>query len=496
MSAPTQTRCALSLWWGAHSRIALEVASEQPLGTVLDDTVSYLREYLDAAGATTAEDQQSATEGAPEQLPEAPWGWRLRTPLGTFLDNALSLAEQGVRRGAELELVPASPHEEFTPRIENVSAAVAEISRREFASATVGDITRLLAMTAAGIAAAATVAALVAAYRHPHWATVGVAAGAGALWLLSAMVTALRARTPGYVRDAVWVGAIALSPAAAAAVTSLLWALPPLLTAAGLTVALAAVALLGARHRSALTAVLVVAVLTVFSQAFSARTEAPGPLVCCVLVVVIVSMLGRAELSAQRYARIPRSVFPSGSGRFIGRRRSALNPDELEPAAVPPDPADLRERVITSNRILVGLLVGYGICAAAVAAVIVMRWGGHSLAWLAFAVGLPVVWAFRVWSYSGRQCIAALLFGVAISSAAIIVALALTRGLWWALAACTVVVLAAAVSPLTIPTQLRPQSPLVRGARVLAEYMVTLAVLLAPVGLLNIPYLVYNGALW
>lgn len=490
MSATTQTRCALSLWWGEHSRVALEVASEQPLGAVLDEVAAYLEEYLKATGAP---DASAAAPGDPEPLPDAPWGWRLRTPIGTFLHENLSLSEQGVARGAALELVAASPREEFTPRVENVSAAVAEISRRAFPTAEVPEISAMLAMMGVAVAAVATVCAVVAALWSPTGPRVAVSGAVAAAWLLAAVVTSLSARASRVAVDAVWAVTIAIVPAAVAAASWWLWQLPPVLSAAGLTVTLAALALLSGRYVSALTAVLIVAGLTVFAQGFSAQSALPGPVVCCAVVVFVVAMLGRAELTAQRLARIPRSVFPSGSGRFVGRRRSTGNPDDLEPAAVPPDPRELFERVVRSNEILVGLLAGYGVAAAAVATVIVTRWS-HSLGWLAFAVGLPVLFAYRVFSYAGRVFIATLLASVSLGAVGVIAALAVTRGTVWAGAAALLVVLAAAVSPLSIPTQHRGQSPLVRGARVISEYAVVLTMLLAPVLLLNVPYAIYNRA--
>ncbi|MGD9622342.1 MAG: type VII secretion integral membrane protein EccD [Mycolicibacterium sp.] len=467
--------CAVKIGVGQGTQIDLELPANQELQVVLVDIGDYLSKYLEDSGA-------------PDSVPDSTWGWRLRTPLGTALDNTKSLADQGVTNGARLTLVSGAPVEDFAPRIENVSAAVADASERLFPRVTPTVMAAMLTRLAAGFAATATAVLIAAALIEWTWPTRGAAWGAAALWLAAGALNARRWHKP-VLTDPLWAGALVFVPAAGSLVVGRHWGGPNLLVAGAAVAALAVIGL-GTRRRLALfSALVVIGSAVTFSQAWSAHTLLPGPVVCCVLMVAVVILLGRVEIDTQRLVRMPRPTFPSGSGRFVGRRAASGKPDTLEPAGAPPDPAALLTRSVNANHMVSGLLAGLAVTATAVVAVTAAT-HPQSWPWLVFCAGVPTLFAYRVWSFVGRANIGWLLAGVFGPAVALIVVLAVTHGMWWGAGAAGVVTVLAAVAPLTIPTG--SQAPLVRGARVISEYVVTLAVLLAPVLLLHLPQMVYN----
>lgn len=471
----TAAICAVKIGVGDWTQVDLELPANQELQVVLVDIGDYLADYLQASGAR-------------DTVPDSTWGWRLRTPLGTALDNTKSLAEQGVTNGARLRLVAGAPTEDFAPRIENVSAAVADSSERLFPRVTPQDMTAMLARLGAGFAAVATAVLLASGLVHWTWPTRGAAWGAAAVWLAAGVLNARRWHKP-VLTDLLWAGSLAFVPPAASLVVGRSWGAPNLLVAGATLASLAAVGVATGRRLTVFSALVVIGVAVAFSQAWSAHSLLPGPAVGCVLIVAVIVFLGRIEIDTQRLVRMPRPTFPSGSGRFVGRRAASGKPDTLEPAGAPPDPATLLARSLAANHIVSGLLAGLAVTATAAVAVTAAT-HAHSWPWLAFCAGVPILFAYRVWSYVGRANIAWLLVGVFGPAAALIVVLGLSRSLWWGAGAAGITAVAAAVAPLTIPTG--SQAPLVRGARVISEYVVTLAVLLAPVFLLRIPQMVYN----
>lgn len=467
--------CAVKIGVGQSTQVDLELPANQELHVVLVDLGDYLTKYLEISGAT-------------DTVPDSTWGWRLRTPLGTALDNTLSLADQGITSGARLTLVAGAPVEDFTPRIESVSAAVADASERLFPRVTPQDMTAMLTRLGAGFAAVATTVLVAAAVMQWSWPHRGAAAGAAAAWLAAGALNARYWRNR-VLTDVSWAGIVVFVPAAASLAVGQQWGGPNLLVAGATLAGLSAVGLSTGRHLSVFSALMVMGVAAAFSQAWSAHSLVPGPAVCCVLIVAVVIALGRVEIDTQRLVRMPRATFPSGSGRFVGRRAANGRPDTLEPGGAPPDPATLLARSVAANRIVCGLLAGLAITATAVVAVTAGT-HAHSWGWLAFCAGVPVLFAYRVWSFVGRANVVWLLVGVFGPTVALIVVVGLVHGLWWAAAAAAAVMVAAGLAPRTIPTG--THAPLVRAVRVVSEFVVVLAVLLAPVFLLHLPQMVYN----
>ncbi|PQM45303.1 ESX-5 secretion system protein EccD5 [Mycobacterium talmoniae] len=476
----SDTVCEVSLRVGDWTQVDVKVPANSELGVVLGDIELYLGEYLDSVGAA-------------DKLPDASRGWRLRTPIGTLLDNQKSLAAQGVPSGAALELIAAPAGEEFAPRVEDVSAFVAGLSRKLFPAATPDVLTTVMLGFAALMAGSALTLLEVLAIRARTPIHVGVVLGCVVAVGVLALINA-RTRRRGDVADISAAGIIVFGPIS----LSLLlprsfgdWGAPHLLVTAAGTAAAAGVLLATGRHRCLYTSITVAAAFLAVSQVASLSDVVPGPAMTCGLVVAVVIALGRADALAARLAWLPVSMFPSGSGRFIGRRVGGAGSDTLEPTEVPPDPAGLLERAVRANDYLTGILIGLSVVATVLTGLVAAT-HGRQWPWLAFAAGVPVLFAYRTWYFAGRRNVFCLLLGVFGPALSLTAVLSVTYGLWCGAGVATAVSVLALVAPATVPTDARPHPPLVRGARVLSEYAVIAAVLLAPMLLLRIPQMVYN----
>lgn len=471
--------CEVRLCIGEHTQIDVQLPANSSLGTVLGDVEKYLVEYLDAAGAS-------------DELPDASQGWRLRTPIGTLLDNDKSLTDQAVRSGAALTLMAEPDGEAFSPRVESVSAAVAALGRKLFPAATPESVTAMLVWFIAALTGVAIGLLTVATFRSRELLDAGILAAAVSAVAATALINRQRFQRAD-VGDATKVLLAVFAPLS---VSLLLpasmgpWTGPHLLIASSTLMALSLLFASTGRHVQAWTASTVVAIFVVMSQLANDDTMLPGPATTCALVVALVVALGRVELTAAWLARLPVPKFPSGSGRFVGRPAPHAGSDAVE-ATPPPDPALLLDRAVRANEILTGTLAAFAVIAPALTAVIAGRHPGQ-WPWLLFAAGIPVLFAYRCWSYAGRTNVLWLLAAVFASVAAGAVTIAATSGVRLGVSLLVVVLAVAALAPWTVPTPERPHSPLIRGVRVISEYVVTTAVLLAPLGLLRIPQMVYN----
>lgn len=471
--------CEVRLCIGDHTQIDVQLPANTSLGTVLGDVEKYLVEYLDAAGAS-------------DELPDATQGWRLRTPIGTLLDNEKSLAEQTVRSGAALTLIAEPDGEAFSPRVESVSAAVAALGRKLFPAATPEAVTSMLVWFIAALTATALGLITVAAFRSRGVLDATILGGAVVVVAAAALVNRRWSKRLD-VADATKLLVAVFAPLSASLLLPASmgpWTGPHLLIASSTLMAVSLLFASTGRHVAAWTASTVVAIFVMMSQLAGYDTMLPGPATTCVLVVALVTALGRVELTAAWLAKLPVPKFPSGSGRFVGRPAPHAGSDAVE-ATPPPDPALLLDRAVRANEILTGTLAAFAVVAAALTALIAGR-HPEQWPWLLFAAGIPVLFAYRCWSYAGRTNVLWLLaavFGSVMSGA---VTIAATSGARFGVAVLVVVLALAALAPWTVPTPERPHSPLVRGVRVISEYVVTAAVLLAPLGLLRIPQMVYN----
>lgn len=481
MSTAASTICEIQLRFGTNTQIDVQLPATTELNAVLADLEPYLRAYLDNAGAA-------------EPLPDHERGWRLRTPLGTLLDNNRSLAGQDVLSGTALELIAEPVGEQFTPRIENVSSAVAQISAERFRAATPSAVATMMVWYGAALLATVLTVLVTTVFTTSDWTWRAVLAGGVTAVAVAAVVNA-RTRKAAAITDATNALLITFAPLTVSLLIPLPaagWGPPHLLVTATGIAAAAAVGIAARRHIVVYTALAVTSLFVAASQIGRTVGLWPGPVTICLLVIAVVVLLGRADVTAQNLARLPISMFPSGSGRFVGQRKAdATDSDELEPTSVPPDPAALQARAIRANDYLTGLLIGYAIAATAMVAVVIIgyhdRWD-----WVVWVCGVPLVFAYQAWFYAGRRNVAAVLAGVFGPAAAAAVLFSAYYGVWWGAATGVAVAAVAALAPRMIPTATRQQSPMIRGVRAIAGYLILMAVILYPLVLLRVLQMVYN----
>lgn len=493
MSPDTVTGVSLAI--GDNTQVDLELSNNKPLSKVLGDLQDYLGDYLDQVGSV-------------DELPPTERGWRLRTPLGTLLDQKESLAAQNIKTGRALELIEAPRGEQFVARIESVSTLLARLGARLYAAATPDSVAPVLSAGAGSMLGAALLILEVMAFRSPTLLHVGLALGACALIAILALVNA-RALKSRVVADMCLAGLLVFTPASISLLVTLLqpgpWGGPHLMAAAWTVVVVAIVGLGTGRYVVAYTAVTVSALFVAITYTgvmiaalFSTnpRTSAAGTLiptqtVSSVVLWFVIWVLLIAEILAPRIARLPNATFPSGSGRFVGRRGRAQQREAIEARAAAPDPADMFGRSVRANQTLTGILVGLALPASAVTAILVYEHPA-SWEWQLVAAAVPAVFAYRTWHYGGLKNVAALLFGTFAASIALVAAVSAARGLWWGLGLAVVVAVLALLAPLSIPTAEREQPPTVRMARMASEFVVIGWALAAPFLLLRIVPKVYN----
>lgn len=472
------TVCDVALRFGSNTQVDLQLPAGEPVGKVLADAQRYLELYV-------------AEEGCPDPLPDSSTGWRLRTPIGTLLDNDLTLDEQHVINGAPLELITAPRGEEFRPRIENVSVAVARTTEELFAAATRRALSRALAVLCAIMLSAALVFIDILAYTQRSWphtivalvpvAIVGALALVNARWLHRPIIT-----------DLCSLALLLFAPPALALLVPAPWngAGPRLLVVGATAGALAVVGMFGARYLVAYTAAATVALFLVVAEAPAVTTAIPGPVTLGVLIWLLVILLTRVDLVATRLARLPIPSFPSGSNRHLGEAAGPVGSDALVPAGAPPDPALLMTRSIRANHLLTGLLIGLAVAGTAITALVVHH-GPSSWPWLLQAAGIAVLFAFRPFNFTGLTNVICLLAGTFGCALAIAIVLAAHHGMWWGVTVAGIVAALALAAPLTIPSRVHSQSPLTRWLRMVTEIALAVAVMLGPVILLRVPQLVY-----
>lgn len=477
MSASTV--CDVAVRIGESTQVDLQLPAQQPIGAVLINAQRYLQTYLDEAGC-------------PDPLPGDASGWRLRTPIGTLLDNDRSLAAQHVLNGDPLELIAAPKGEQFKPRIENVSVAVARTSEQLFATASRRALRRTLGILCAVMGATAMGFVVALAYSERSWAHTTAALVPVALVGVLAVVNARRMRNP-LATDLCSAALLAFAPPALALLVPSPWngAGPRLLVGAATATALALIGTAGDRYLTGYTAVATAGAFTVVAEIPAITTAVPSQPMLTVLIWLLIVLLSRVDLTSARRARLPIPAFPSGSNRYLGKSAGPAGSNALVPVTAPPDPAVMLARTVRANHFLTGLLIGLGIVSTVLTALLVNS-APTSWPWIVVAAAIPVVLAFRTFHFAGLANIVALLCGACGSAVALAAALAWHHNLWWGVAVTAATAVLALAAPLIIPSRNNQQSPLTRYLRPLAENLLCLAVLLAPLILLHIPEMVYN----
>ncbi|SKH87118.1 EsaB/YukD family protein [Mycobacteroides abscessus] len=558
MSADTVTGVSIAI--GKSTQVDLELSNTKPLHQVLSDLELYLGQYLDEVGSN-------------DELPSTRRGWRLRTPLGTVLDQGMSLEAHNIKTGMGLELIEAPRGEQFMARIESASTFLSRLGQHLYQEATPDNVTPVLAVGASSMLAGALALLEVISFRSPNVVNVAILltlcalVGLGALVASQASARALRAAMKARELSPALTGLVNLDeheivkeeddqgveeeddedtdvvtgepvkrgrptdltlvtryrvladicmvllllftpPAVSLGITLLYpgpWGGPHLMAAAWTVVVLAFFGLATGRYVVAYTALLVTAVsvaatytamivaalFTDNPQTSAEKTLIPTPTVSSAVLFVVISALLMAEVMAPWAAKLPNATFPSGSGRFIGRRGSGQQRRDIEAAAAPPDPVDMLGRGVRANQTLTGILLGLAFPAAALSAIIVYE-HPDSWPWQLCAAGIPAVFAYRTFHYGGLTNVSSLLFGTFASALALVAAFSAARGLWWGVGLCAVVALLALLAPLSIPTEGREQAPIWRMARMVSEFVVIAWVLLAPYVLLRIVQKAYN----
>lgn len=473
------TTCDVAVRIGHSTQVDLQLPADQPIGLVLVGAQRYLEMYL-------------AEAGSPDELPGAASGWRLRTPIGTMLDNHRSLTDQHIVSGDPLELIAAPKGEEFKPRIENVSVAVARISEQLFAAATRRALRQTLGAFCAALLAAAMGFVLVLAYTRHSWlhtasacapvAGIAIVAAANAKWIHRRLVADLCA-----------IGLLVFAPATLALLVPPPWGAtgPRLLVAAATITGLSIVGMLAGRYLTAYAVAATVGVFTVIAEIPALTTAIPGQRMLGVLIWLLVIVLSRVDLLAERLARLPIPAFPSGSGRYLGRPVGPAGSDALAPINAPPDPAALMAQTIRANHFMTGLLAGAGVVGTILTALLAAS-APNSWAWTVLAAGIPIMFAYRTFHFAGLTNVVCLLCGTFGATLALAVTLAWHHSLWWGAIVTAGAAVLAAAAPSTIPSRSNPQTPLTRSVRVVSENLVCLAVVVAPIILLRVPQMVYN----
>lgn len=473
--------CEVALAIGENTQVDLQLPANSKLTTVLPETKTFLEEYLDQTGAE-------------DELPDDSNGWRLRTPLGTLLDSSKSLRELGIVNGQRLELIAQPEGEAFNPRIESVSTLVSRMTAKLFPPVTPQVMTTVLLVFSAAMLAMAMVFVEIQAFGSRSLLTVGAALG-GVAGIAVVAVANARSWRRRDVADLCVLGLLAFAPVSLSLTLPASfgsWGAPHLLITAVATGCVAALAgVRSGRYVPAFTAVVVVSVFVGVSQVASWSHMVPSPTVTCALVLGLLVLVGRAETIAQRLGRLPVSMFPSGSGNFIGRKVGGVGSEDIEPTHQPPDPAVLLQRTVYGNHFLTGILAGCAAVATGLTALIAAT-HAQQWQWLLFGAGIPVVFAYRAWHFAGLRNVVTILAGAFLPAMAAAAVLSYHHGMWWGVAISVGVTVLAVAAPAAIPTEGHEKSPLIRGARVLSEYVVLGAMYLAPINLLSIMYKFYN----
>ncbi|ART74354.1 type VII secretion integral membrane protein EccD (plasmid) [Mycobacterium dioxanotrophicus] len=481
MSALDTLICEVQLAIGENTQVDLQLPANSKLTKVLPETKIFLSEYLD-------------TVGAEDELPDDSRGWRLRTPLGTLLDSSKSLSELGIADGTRLELIAEPEGEAFQPRIESVSTLVSRVTAKLFPEVTPDAMSTVLLAFSAIMLATAMVFVEVIAFRSRTLPTVG-AALAGVLVI--AVATAANARTwhRRDVSDVCAAGLLAFGPVSLSLTLPAsfgAWGAPHLVITAVATGCVAVlVGLRTGRYVPLYSAIVVVAAFVAVSQAASWSHMVPTETTTCVLVLALLVMLGRVETIAQRLGRLPVSMFPSGSGNFLGRKVGGIGSEDIEPTHQPPDPVVLLQRTVYSNDYVTGILAGLAAVATALTALIAAA-HPQQWQWLLFGAGIPVVFAYRAWNFAGLRNVVVILSGAFLPAISGSVMMAYHHGLWWGVGIPVGVTVLAMLAPAVIPTESHHKSPVMRYFRVGSEFLVISLMYLAPLNLLSVMAKVYN----
>ncbi|MGF1648548.1 MAG: type VII secretion integral membrane protein EccD [Kineosporiaceae bacterium] len=291
-------------------------------------------------------------------------GWRLRTETGTPLDADRSLAEQEIRDGHRLYLVPGA---DDWPEVDydDVVEAIAQGARARLPDWTPGT-TRTAALAMAAVTLAAGLLLTLAA-PVPYLVAGAALAATGTVLGLGGTVLA---RALGDSRGGVVVAAAGVAFAVVAASFASSPQDTPLLQVDAVDLLLASTTLL---IGSLLAHVGVAAATRIWSAGAVAGAAGlimsvlgvlavPRAGAAAVVVAVLTGLLAVFPLLAMRLGRIPVPALPE-------------TPDELLADRPRPDPAMVRSAVFRADELLTGFLAGTAVATAACLVVLFQRGG-------------------------------------------------------------------------------------------------------------------------
>jgi type VII secretion integral membrane protein EccD len=301
-----------------------------------------LAEVLQHAGVGLADDGQRHG------------GWLLRRADGTALSPATGLANQGVRDGAVLHLVPARvrwPEPEYDDVVEAIAA-----SARRYGLGWSAAATRATALAAAGLVLAVALVAVVRAGSAP----VG-------LVIAAALLTGGTAASRAYGDAVVGAALAGYGLPFAFAGGMLLGGADGRLTGSAVGVLASALGGLGVAHGLRLfVAGGTAGVLGVLGALLTIVTTTAGA--AAALLALLVTGVAAVPLLAIRLGRLPMPVLspPSEAGRSeTGSReagRSETGPGEA--GQRPPGRALVFAAVVRTDEMLTGMLIGFALAAS------------------------------------------------------------------------------------------------------------------------------------
>ncbi|MDM2164732.1 hypothetical protein PP352_21515 [Mycobacteroides abscessus] len=468
---PKAHTCKVRVRVGKTTAIDLTIDAAAPSGIVATNVATdFLAKYLPETGA-------------PDTVPDDKHrGYLFKTAEGVIrtLDPTKSLTEEQIYDGDTLRIEAAPAAEEFQAFWEQVSTAVREFSRKHFPPARLKDLRAMLAI-ATSVSAAFCLVLLLAFCAPLRSSWVGLAiCGATVATLALAWVLAVR-------RENELVSGVVLPLLLLASSVSAAYAVAAGSPLHGPSIAAGSFVALGVSSLGVLRGRAVIAYMAVGSTAFfvglaevlAVDSLLPVDLGVCLGVSAIVIVLWRVEIFAQWLAKIPLNKFPSGTNEYLFPTTPGTVDGKLSEDIGIVNSADIQTRTIRANELIAGMLIGCGVGAAALLAVI--GWiHPFSIGWVLYGAAVPVILILRMFHFAPRLHLGVLLFGGIGSALAFLASLSASRGLLFgAIAAATITALLV-LGPKMIPTRKNSQNPTVRLMRAAFEGLLILAVLLAP----------------
>lgn len=350
-------RCAVAVICGEHL-VSQVYPAAVPVEVFIDNAVELLNEDLRRRGSATLDPGRA---------------YELHRANGTRLDARKTLDELGIEDGAALIIAPAEDGESFEPHFESLSTGLARVGKQLFAPVTAESAVRtaLVIVGTIGLVIAGLTAH--ARLHNDSWMTaipamsVGVAAAVGSL--LARSFSGGRSELADGLS---WLSVLPVAIGLAAAAPGAVGAAHVFIAA--LAIAALTGALLVITRRCETIAAAVVTLCTVGGLTAATRMWLPVPaqrLGMGVLITLLV-LITIGPTIALWAARIRPPHFGSITGRDLFRRGDGMPVDAVMPVAdeadedpgldTTPRGAAIAEAAKRANRVLTGICAGAAIC--------------------------------------------------------------------------------------------------------------------------------------